>query len=271
MKLRFGRLPLHFDAAALQRDLLRLQRLSWPAHFNTGYHDGGWSGIALVSDDGDARRLYGDPTAKELGRPTAALSRCPALQAVIEALPAPVQSARLLRLAAGSIIREHRDHGLGVDLGLVRLHVPIVSHPAVEFHVDGVRIPMSAGECWYLDLGLPHRVSNPSPHERVHLVVDCRVNDALKALLPAAADSEREVRMLLATAPETAEQRFDRFRKLAIEDPALLAELRHHTDIEVFLDAVARAGSERGYHFSAEDVRAVLHAGRRAWLERGLY
>ena len=187
MALRFGRLPLSFDVPALLADLARLAGAEWTPHFNTGYHDGGWSGLALVSDDGDARRLYGDPLAAGPGRPTPLLGACPAIAAVLDALPAPVQAARLLRLAPGSVIREHRDHGLGLEEGLVRLHVPIVAGPAVEFVVDNVRVPMSAGECWYLDLSLPHRVSNPGAGERVHLVLDLRVVPALRALLP---DSE---------------------------------------------------------------------------------
>jgi hypothetical protein len=270
MALRFGRLPLSFDVAALMADLARLAGADWMTHFNTGYHDGGWSGLALVSDNGDASRLYGDPLAAGPGCPTPHLSACPAMAAVLDALPAPVQSARLLRLAPGSVIREHRDHGLGLDEGLVRLHVPIVAGPAVEFVVDGVRVPMSAGECWYLDLSLPHRVSNPGPGERIHLVLDVRVVPALRALLPDAAASEVEVRTRQEAAPETGTARVERFCAVALEDTALLDTLKALPDAASFAAAVVAAGAERGMHFSGEDVHAVLRERRRAWVERQL-
>jgi hypothetical protein len=45
---------------------------------------------------------------------------------------------------------------------------------------------MAAGEAWYLDLNLPHSVTNHGPTDRVNLVVDCVVNDWLDALLGAA-------------------------------------------------------------------------------------
>lgn len=271
MNPRFGRLPLRFDPAPLEADLRRLLARTWSTHFNTGYHDGGWSGIALYSDDGDPSRLYGDPTGSQDARPTTALAECPAMLAALAALPGPIRSARLLRLAPGSVIREHRDFGLGLDCGLARMHIPIVSHPAVEFYLDGVRVPMAAGECWYLDLGLPHRVNNPGPQERVHLVVDCAVSDALLALLPSAAEGERQVQASMAAAPRTAAERFEAFRQAALDDAALLAELRRQGDLETFLQAVARAGAERGHEFGAEEARAAWQAGRRAWIERHLY
>ena len=45
---------------------------------------------------------------------------------------------------------------------------------------------MQAGECWYLDLGLPHRVVNAGTEARVHLVLDCEPNAWLCGVLEAA-------------------------------------------------------------------------------------
>lgn len=270
--LRFGLLPLAFEPAALQLDLQRLVARHWAPHFNTGYHDGGWSGLSLVSDDGTESQLHGRSfDASEAVEPasTPALAMAPALQQVLAALPCTVQSARLLRLAPGSVIREHRDDDLGLDRGLVRLHVPITCPPVVEFYVDGVRVPMREGECWYLDLRLNHRVSNPGPDERVHLVIDCRISDALLALLPAAAAAEAEVAARQSQWPPTAMQRFEQFRDAALTDAALLEQFAATgPDVEDFLQAVVQAGADRGWVFGPEEVRAALNAGRRAWHER---
>jgi len=42
---------------------------------------------------------------------------------------------------------------------------------------------MAEGECWYLDFNLPHYVDNRSSDDRIHLVVDCHVNDWVTSLL----------------------------------------------------------------------------------------
>ena len=89
---------------------------------------------------------------------------------------------RLLRLKAGSHIREHRDYRLGYEDGEVRLHIPVVTNPDVAFFLAGERVIMAAGECWYLNVNLPHRVDNYSTTDRTHLVVDCVVNEWLTAL-----------------------------------------------------------------------------------------
>jgi hypothetical protein len=173
--------------------------------------------------------------------------------------------------ASAADIYAHRDYGLGIEEGLVRLHVPIVSHPEVEFYVDGVRVPMAEGECWYLDLGLLHRVSNPGPNERIHLVVDCEVGAMLLDMLPAAADGESEVLELSRNAAQSSWAHFERFRECALEVPALLAGLRRHGDAEAFIEAVVQAGARSGFRFGPEDVRSAMQAGRRAWIERNLF
>lgn len=272
MNPRFWRLPLRADAAALQADLAGLSGQGWPAHFNTGYHDGGWSGVALVSADGDAERLTVDAVAGSEGLATPLLARCPAMRAAVESLPCTVQSARLLRLAPGAVIREHRDHGLGLDEGAVRLHFPVVSHPDVEFYLDGVRVPMAEGECWYLDFGLPHRVQNLSPCERVHLVVDCVVDERLRAMLPTAEVAEQQMAQILqAAGRETSQLRFERFRDAVLADAALMDALQPIDDTEALLAEVARQGALHGHRFTVEDVRAAWQAGRRSWFERNIF
>jgi len=42
---------------------------------------------------------------------------------------------------------------------------------------------MAPGECWYLRLSDPHSVANRGTTDRVHLVVDAVVNDALRRMI----------------------------------------------------------------------------------------
>jgi hypothetical protein len=85
-----------------------------------------------------------------------------------------------MKLAAGSIIKEHRDHDLSYEHGFMRLHIPVVTNPDVEFLLNGRRVVMNPGECWYLRLSDPHAVANRGREDRIHLVIDTEVNEWLR-------------------------------------------------------------------------------------------
>jgi aspartyl/asparaginyl beta-hydroxylase (cupin superfamily) len=85
-------------------------------------------------------------------------------------------------LAAGSRILEHRDFDLGQQHGVVRVHIPVQTNADLEFLLDGERVVMNEGESWYLDLSLPHRVNNAGTIDRIHMVIDCVVNEWVRAL-----------------------------------------------------------------------------------------
>ena len=181
------KLPFRFDAARLQADVARLGTDQFVPHFNTAYYQGDWSAIPLRSVGGNPGHIYPDPTAKGAFADTPLLAGCPYLREVLATFHCPQQSVRLLRLKAGSAIKEHRDHELGFENGEIRLHLPVTTNPEVEFVLAGNRIVLSEGECWYLNFNLPHRVENRGATDRVHLVIDCVVNDWLRHLLLAAA------------------------------------------------------------------------------------
>jgi hypothetical protein len=179
------KLPIQFDPARLQAELGRFTPGDWTRHFNQSIYDGDWSGIALRSVGGKARQLYPDPTATGSFAGTEYLARCPYYREVLATFQCPLTSARLLRLSARSSIREHRDYRLGYEDGELRLHIPVLTHPDVAFFVAGQRVPMEAGECWYVNVNLPHRVDNHSDADRIHLVIDCVVNDWLAGFFAA--------------------------------------------------------------------------------------
>jgi hypothetical protein len=176
------KLPLSFDPQRLKRDLQALTPEDWVMHFNKPYYEGEWSGVALRSVDGEDGRLYPDPTARAKFADTPTLARCPSIQEVLATFQCELEAVRLLKLRAGSSIREHKDYNLGYEDGEVRFHVPVLTNPDVEFYLNQQRVVMHEGECWYLNLNLPHRVVNHSATDRIHLVIDCVVNDWLRAL-----------------------------------------------------------------------------------------
>ena len=187
-----AKLPFHFDVARLQADLANIVADEFVPHFNTAYYSGDWSAVPLRSVGGRTDQIYPDPTSKNNFADTPLLARCPYLRAVLAQFHCPLQAVRLLRLKVGAVIKEHRDHELGFEDGEVRLHIPVITNPEVEFTLNQIRILMNEGECWYLNVNQPHRVANRGTADRIHLVIDCVVNDWLREQLLGAAAAAKK-------------------------------------------------------------------------------
>ncbi len=172
---RYFRLPLWFDPIRLQADLAICEEQDWKAHYNTNDYRGDWSGISLRSatgSEGDINTIAPDSFAD-----TALLLNCPYFRKILEQFPCTLESVRLLALSPGSVIKEHRDPGLGYEHGRFRLHLPIRTDPDVLFIVDNDLLHMEAGQCWYANFSLPHRVEHHGSSRRIHLVIDGIRND----------------------------------------------------------------------------------------------
>jgi hypothetical protein len=177
------KLPLEFNAGRLQEDLKNFGPADWIPHFNIHYYEGDWSGIALRAPDNDRADLFPDPDAPSFIN-TAALDKCPSVRVVLETFECDTQSVRFLRLKPGSKIRLHRDYELSLEDGIARVHIPVRTSKEVEFYLDGERIEMLEGEAWYLNFNLYHSVENHGRDDRVHLVIDCVVNDWFRSFFP---------------------------------------------------------------------------------------
>ena len=180
------KLPLSFSPAALRQDLDRLRSDAWIEHFVKQNYDGDWSAIALRMP---ASAVGMHPIASICAHggdqdwvDAPLLANSPAFREVLAAFHCPLESVRLMRLAPGSDIKQHRDPDLAFEDGSVRLHVPVQTNPRVEFYLNDQQVVMAAGECWYLRLSDPHRVSNHGDCDRVHIVIDARVNSWLEEL-----------------------------------------------------------------------------------------
>jgi hypothetical protein len=66
-------------------------------------------------------------------------------------------------------------------------------------------------------------------------------------------------------------QNFLPIQVAVLGDAGLQEQLRAAPDEAALFERVLALGRERGCEFSAEDLRAVVNANRRAWLERWLY
>lgn len=114
------------------------------------------------------------------------------IREIISRLPCQFERIRFMKLAAGKSLRKHNDN-IDPDIEnkkIVRIHVPIRTNSEVVFTMyendeddDGEKLNLKAGHFYYLDVTKPHSVSNKSSIDRYHLVVDCYMNEELKAIL----------------------------------------------------------------------------------------
>ncbi|WP_025113425.1 aspartyl/asparaginyl beta-hydroxylase domain-containing protein [Pseudomonas sp. H1h] len=252
-----SRLLVTVDLPLLLQALEAIAEDAWQGHFNREYFSGDWSGVALISAADALTEL-----SPGRGQP---LPRLPWLrdarwQGGLRDLSLDIVSARLLRLGPGGRIHEHRDYDLdGPDADL-RLHIPLLSPPAVDFWLEGQRMPMAAGECWFLDLARAHRVDNFDTSARVHLVLDCRPGSWLMQMI---ADG-----LPGTPAPGLADTALQRFQHLVTTDAELAATLKALVDPEVFISRTLELAAAHGLPFSREELRTAMRHGRRQWNEQ---
>jgi hypothetical protein len=178
------RLPFAFDPGPLAADLGRLAPGDWIEQPLRAHYEGGWDIVPLRAAAGETHRLrliYADPAATRFAD-TLWLDRLPAFRAALARFRCPLRSVRLMRLTAGSAIREHCDD-LDAEVGRLRLHVPVTTNYEVDFRLGGKRVAMAPGSVWYLRLSDPHSVANRGGTDRVHLVLDAEMNLWLERML----------------------------------------------------------------------------------------
>lgn len=184
--IKYLRLAEPFDSRRMQWELARLEEHSWLQHYNKSHYDGKWSILPLRSIGGNPANIVsihsssGDQLHSYQDTPL--LFACPYFQTVLNFFKCEKTSVRLMKLHKGGLIKEHRDHEMSFEDGEARFHIPVLTDPGVKFNLDDERIIMEEGECWYLNLSLRHSVVNESGIDRVHLVIDCKVNDWMRKL-----------------------------------------------------------------------------------------
>lgn len=176
------RLPRTYDVDQLLRDLQILRDVQ-AAPQPGPYHQGEWKGIALHSTGGKDSVF---PSAPGLDgfRETENLRRTPYFKWVLDDLKCPKEVVRILFLPPGGHIKNHFDFHTSFEFGLLRLHIPIITHTDVSFVIDGQRMDWKAGELWYGDFSKVHSVKNDSPVVRTHMVIDVQINEFLLSLFP---------------------------------------------------------------------------------------
>lgn len=175
LSTEFIQLPLAFDAARLAREIHALPEAAWQPHPE------GHAGNAALP----LMAVGGDPLnngVKGVMRPTPQLHDCPYLMQVMSVLQSPIGRTRLMRIDGNA------EASLHVDVNYywqqhMRVHVPILTDPAVQFICGGHSLHMAAGQAWVFDTWRKHNVVNPTHLQRIHLVIDTTGSAALSEML----------------------------------------------------------------------------------------
>ena len=161
------RLPISIDISSLAADVASIPEDVWRPH-----PEGmpGNSALPLVSVLGDP---YNDSVVGPM-RPTPHLETLPSIvnvMAGLTGLGCPIGRTRLMRIDIESEVTSHVDTNR-YWWDHLRVHIPIITDPAVLFHVGDESVHMEPGSCWVFDTWEPHRVENPVNAPRIHLVID---------------------------------------------------------------------------------------------------
>ena len=159
----FLKLPWRFDAGQLAREVEALPASYWLDH-PSGL--AGNTAVPLVSVDGAMNHAFDGAM-----KPTQALLDSAYLHQVVASFGEVVARSRLMRLAPGAKVAEHVDFNYHW-VSRVRIHVPIITNPAVTFYCGDESVHMAEGESWLFDSWRRHRVLNESTQTRTHLVID---------------------------------------------------------------------------------------------------
>jgi hypothetical protein len=174
-KLRGG-----YDAATMAAEVAAAGEAVLASPQAGPYHNGKWMRLGLVGPSGDYDRSYfgkGEKPAK-----TEVLKAMPTVEAMLDSLPGEVASAIVSKMEPGAYLRWHRDSQHSVDLGEIRLHLPVVTSPDAVIEIGHHKFMMTPGDLWYGDFSFPHRVWNRGTAPRIHLMVGLRADDRSRTL-----------------------------------------------------------------------------------------
>lgn len=214
----FIRLPIRFDADALEREVNALPPEAWVPH-PTGFV--GNEAVRLITVAGEPTDACEGPMG-----PTENLALMPYVQQLMAELDGVWTRSRLMGLGPGGEVPLHVDAHYHWRTHL-RIHIPVITDPKVLFTCGDRTVHMAAGECWLFDSFRQHRVENGWTKRRVHLVLDTVMTESLRALIDSAHKNPIEPRFVAPRQAGPTELRFEQFNAPEVMSPW---EIRCHIE-----------------------------------------
>ncbi|MBU6450679.1 MAG: aspartyl/asparaginyl beta-hydroxylase domain-containing protein [Cyanobacteria bacterium REEB67] len=115
---------------------------------------------------------------------TPLLLQVPTIHDFFKASGFQIMGSRLLRLDQGTFLHEHRDFVYLEEVPRFRLHIPLITNDRAFITSPGLNVHFERGYLWKLDpKETVHSACNFGSAPRIHLMLDCYVNEPLAQLL----------------------------------------------------------------------------------------
>ncbi|TVZ90514.1 aspartyl/asparaginyl beta-hydroxylase domain-containing protein [Streptomyces sp. BK340] len=259
-----ARLTPVFDAARLARELDAVTEHEWERQRTHYAADRigpdtptDWRVLPLRSPGGDPTRTDPGGPGPDDYAATCWLQQLPYLQEILDSIPAPLNAVRLLALGPAAASQPHCDPKYALERGMVRLHIPIVTHPGAVLVLDGTEHRWQPGAFWYGDFSREHLVRNTGPVRRVHAIIDALLTRELAVFFPepwqeALADAD----VLFNRQPAPTQPAATLPTSLAL--PSGFMDFGHDTPLEGHTTAVELAERGDGLDLQAGEHRYAL-------------
>ena len=175
--IRFLPFDIKFDVDKLRNDLMKAE--IYHPFVNKAIKS--WKSIPLRSFEGKEGK-EGNEGGGTNNSPdpfkfmdTTVMEHCPYIKEILSNMNVPILKVRLMKLEPNNILPEHVDQFR--DDRILRMHIPIITHPDVLFYVENNPTHLPEGTLWYVNVRKSHKVHNKSNNYRVHLVFDVWVTD----------------------------------------------------------------------------------------------
>lgn len=158
---------------------LKLAKIPWRAAYRD-YQSGGWLTAFLMNPSG---RSNESTIIDGVARATPLLRQFPVTARFIQSLGLEIMCVRLANMKPNACLFEHVDYRELSKRPRLRLHIPIVTNLHAELILSESAVHMCGGMIWMLDPQHRHAALNGGLTDRIHLLIDCYVNDKLTELL----------------------------------------------------------------------------------------
>ena len=162
----------------IEREVLLLD-IPWIESY-TDYQSSGWKTTSLMSCSGKSDDLIiRDGRAIE----TENLQYLPTLRNYLKFLSLDYMWVRLAKLEPNSFLWEHKDYVELEEKNRLRFHLPITTNKNSFMIMLGHQIHLGRGYLWKLDPRVTHGACNMGSTARIHLIIDCYVDEQVQMAL----------------------------------------------------------------------------------------
>lgn len=173
------KLPFLFDTSVIEKEIAQFSKSDYYDIYNPSVAlETLWSKHLIEP--------IGSPSDIPCFLPNEALKKCPYLLSILNTFQCEKETFRIHILDPGASIKPHRDIGYRFEDGKIRIHIPVQTNEKVQLLLNNSLVKMEMGECWYCNFHVKHEVNNNSNVPRVHLIMDCIVNDWFEEIFNAA-------------------------------------------------------------------------------------